>query len=569
MEFAHVAEAEKYARHVIDGKIPAYKYHRLACQRFIDDKKRSRDAEWPYKFDKSKAERAIRFIEKLPHTKGKWAAQGKKLILEPWQKFIVANIFGWVGKKGFEEKGIEPEMRRYRKAYLLIPRKNGKSMLAAAIGDYMLLADNEHGAEVYCGATNEEQAGYVFEPAKKFIDLTPALKEYFGAKVMAKSITVPTKSSWFKAVIGKPGDGQNPHCGIVDEYHEHDSDALVETFETGMGSRLQPLLLAISTAGDNIAGPCYAMHKDAMAVLEGTLGNDAMFCMMFSIDEDDDWTDPENLKKANPNYGVSVTHSFLLQQLKEAKLSSRKQNAFKIKNLNLWVNSRSAWMNMLSWNNLADKNLAFEDFEGDSCWIGLDLASRLDIAAVYILFRKYIDSKHHYYGFGRFYLPEKVIEAPNKRHYQGWVYDNHLIATDGDIIDYNQIRNDIMDIDDRFQIEALGYDPHDATHFCQQLQDEGGLNVIAIPQRANHLSQPMKDFEALVVAGRMHHGDNPCMNWMMSNVTCKEFADNTIMPRKDSPDQKIDGPVAAIMALKMAQMHEDTVISYEKGGIFL
>ena len=221
----HCQDAYIYACHVVKGHKPACKWERLACQRFLDDLK-SKKLE--YEFDRDRAEKVCRFIEKLPHTKGKWAARKENLILGPWQKFIVVNIFGWVDKKGF---------RRFRKAYLKIPRKNGKSLLAAAIGIAMFVFDNEFGAEVYSGATTEKQAWEVFQPAKLICQRTPALCQKYGIEVNAKNLCVLANGSKFEPIIGNPGDGSSPSCSIHDEYHEHDTDDQVETMETGIRAR--------------------------------------------------------------------------------------------------------------------------------------------------------------------------------------------------------------------------------------------------------------------------------------------------------------------------------------------
>lgn len=226
MKASYSATAEAYAQEVVSGNIPAGKYVRLACQRHLDDLAWQSDAGFAYHFDGKAGARACKFIESLPHTKGKWAAKGERLTLEPWQVFLVMCVFGWMRKKN--------GLRRYRKALLLVPRKNGKSALAAGIGLYMLCADGEHGAEVYSGATTEKQAWEVFRPAKLMAQNTPALLSYFGLTPNAKNLNILGNASRFEPVIGTPGDGASPSCAIVDEYHEHPTDALFSTMETGM-----------------------------------------------------------------------------------------------------------------------------------------------------------------------------------------------------------------------------------------------------------------------------------------------------------------------------------------------
>ena len=245
----YAAIAKGYARDVISGKIPAGKSIRLQCQRFVNELKIEKQKAFPYRFDAEKAARVCRFIERLPHSKGKWARKKETLRLEPWQIWILACTFGWLRKRD--------GLRRFRVLFVVVPRKNGKSAIAAGIGLYMLCADGEFGAEVYSGATNEKQAWEVFGPARLMAQRTPALLAKFGVEVNAKSLVRIDDNSKFETIIGDPGDGQSPSCSIHDEYHEHDDDGQVDTMQTGMGAREQPLQAKITTAGDNLAGPCY------------------------------------------------------------------------------------------------------------------------------------------------------------------------------------------------------------------------------------------------------------------------------------------------------------------------
>jgi phage terminase large subunit-like protein len=306
-----------------------------ACQRFIDDFNR----DFEFVFDPVLAERACRFIENLPHTKGRWAAKGENLKLEPWQKFIVCNLFGWVNERG---------LRRFRIAYVKVPRKNGKSILFAAIGHYMFTRDGEFGAEVYSGATTEKQAFEVFAPARLMAIRTEDYRSHFGIEVNAKNINIVANGSKFEPLVGKPGDGHSPSCALIDEYHEHDSNELVETMQTGMGAREQPLLLMITTAGDNISGPCFDTETECKKILERSYEDERIFSVMYGVDPDDDWTSPDILRKANPNYDVSVIGEFLEAQQKQAIRNASKQNSFKRKHLNIWVGAHTAWLNMES-----------------------------------------------------------------------------------------------------------------------------------------------------------------------------------------------------------------------------
>ncbi|MGL5485832.1 MAG: terminase large subunit, partial [Shewanella sp.] len=336
--YPNVNSGNGYARDVVSGKIPACRYVKLACQRHLDDLEKQKDKDWPYRFDKDIAERVCVFVQMLPHTKGEWAAKRQCITLEPWQRFNLMNVFGWV-KKG-------SGTRRFREAYNEIPRKNGKSALASGVGLYCFAMDGEFGAEVYSGATTEKQAWEVFRPARLICQRTPQLCEAKGIEVNASNMNIPADGSRFEPLIGNPGDGQSPHCALVDEYHEHDDDALYTTMVTGMGARLQGLIYIITTAGSNIEGPCYDKRREVIAMLEGAIPNDELFGIIYTIDPEDDWTSPDSLRKANPNFGVSVFEDFLISQQRRAIASPRFTNKFKIKHLNVWVSAKSAFFNM-------------------------------------------------------------------------------------------------------------------------------------------------------------------------------------------------------------------------------
>ena len=542
-EYPHSRDALAYAYDVTTGHKPACKEEKKACKRFIDDLQ-GLDG---YFYDVGKAEKACSFIEKLPHTKGKWAAKRQKLKLEPWQKFIVCNLFGWVDESG---------LRRYRKAYLKVPRKNGKSALVAGIGHYMFSSDGEFGAEVYCGATTEKQAWEVFGPARLMAQRTPDYIEHFGIEVNAKNLNVMANGSKFEPLIGKPGDGSSPSCAIADEYHEHDTDDFVSTMETGMGAREQPLLLAITTAGFNIAGPCYDMEQECKKLLDGVFSDDRLFCIIYGIDEGDDWTDPSILIKANPNYDVSVGGEFLVAQQREAVRNSAKQSAFRRKHLNEWVGAHTAWANMDRLKKCADETLDPHDFIGDDCIIPVDLASRIDITATPKLFTREIDGKVHYFAFSRFYIPEETALDSGNNHYQKWIADGHLIATDGDEIDFNEIQSDIKSDMDSFGAREITYDPWRATQLAQGLQAEGA-NIVEFRNTVGNMSPAMYELEAAINSGRFHYDGNPVLTWMFSNVVAKIDAKDNVYPRKEKPENKIDGVVALIMAIGRSMVHEE------------
>lgn len=530
------AVAEQYARDVISGKIPAGKYIRLACQRHLDDLDWQEDDSFKFRFDVKAAHKVCAFVELMPHTKGKWAAQKKTLIMEPWQVFMTCALFGWKRKKD--------NTRRFRRLLLLVPRKNGKSAWAAAIGLYMLVADGEHGAEVYSGATTEKQAWEVFRPARLMAIKRPDMCAHYGLGVNASNLHVLKNESRFEPLIGKPGDGASPSLAIVDEYHEHDTDQMFDTMETGMGAREQPLMLVITTAGDNISGPCYQMQDEAQKMLEGTRHDDETLALIYGCDEGDDWTDPAILQKANPNWGVSVGSDFLLSRQKDALSSPRKAGVFKTKHLNMWVQSRSAYFNVQAYISAGDPALKLDDFLGKECIIGVDLAEKRDLTAVELTFQH----NGGYARFGRYYAPEETIEQPENEHFRTWRDTGRLIQIDGAVIDQREILDDIKDDLERFNVREISFDPWHSRQMAVELI-EAGANVIEFRGSPSNMNEPMREMDKLIAEAKLHHDGDPAFAWMLSNVVNGTRSGELHRPAKERAENKIDGPVACMLAL--------------------
>lgn len=539
----YCAVAEQYARDVTSGKTPANKWIRLACQRHLDDLDWQDADDFKYRFDEKAANRVCAFVELMPHTKGKWAAQRQTIKLEPWQTFLICCAFGWLQRKD--------NMRRFRRVLLLVPRKNGKSALAAAIGLYMLCADKEHGAEVYSGATSEKQAWEVFRPARLMAQKRPDMCSQYGLSVNASNLHILSHESRFEPLIGKPGDGASPSCAIVDEYHEHDTDHMFSTMETGMGAREQPLMLVITTAGDNIAGPCYLMQEEAQRMLEGTAQDDATLALIYGIDDGDDWQDPDVLRKANPNFGVSVGEDFLLTRQREAMASPRKAGVFKTKHLNVWVQSRAAYFNVARYMEAKDESLSLDDFEGQECIIGVDLAEKRDLTAVEMLFQHW----GGYARFGRFYAPEETIEQPENEHYRLWRDTGRLIQIDGAVTDQKIILDDIMDTLARHDVREITFDPWHSRQMAVDLMEQGA-NCVEYRNSPSLMNEPMRAMDALIAEGKLYHDGDPAFTWMLSNVVNGSRNSDLHRPAKERAENKIDGPVAAMMALGRWLMDE-------------
>jgi phage terminase large subunit-like protein len=542
----------EWAKGVISGRHVACRYVRLACQRHFDDLERARDKTTPWVFDPQAAERALEFIQLLPHAKGEWAFKRQLITLEPWQKFGLACTFGWKRRKDGK--------RRFRESYWEVSRKNGKSVIAAGVALTMFCIDGEFGAEVYSGATTEKQAWEVFRPARLMVKRSPQLVEAAGIEVNASNLNRPADGSRFEPLIGDPGDGSSPSCAIIDEYHEHQTARLYETMLTGMGARKQPLMFIITTAGFDTQGPCYDKRRQLIEALEGSAPDDELFGWVFTIDEGDDWASPDVLAKANPNMGVSVYQEYLISQQQKAVKNASFQNTFKTKHLNVWVTARSAYFNMESWRDCEDKTLNLEDFEGQECWMALDLASKTDICARINLFSRDIGGKRHYYSIEpRFYLPDDTIQYGRERsmveRYQRWVNEGYLTATDGAEVDFGQVEAELLADSQRFAVREVPHDPWGAFQIAHRLED-AGLVPVKIPQQTQHLSPPMKELNAAILSGRFHHDGNPVLTWMMGNVTAKEDANENVFPRKERNESKIDGAVALIMGINRAMVAE-------------
>lgn len=549
--FAEIAT--DYATEVVEGKIVACKWHRLACERHLNDLKRPESKSFPFAWNPEltdiegrvyrPADRVCKFAELMPHIKGDWAARGQLIKLERWQIFILASVFGWVIKATGK--------RRFRVADVIVPRKNAKSTLAAVIGNYMLAVDGEFGAEVYSGATSQDQAMEVFRPALLMARATPRFVQNYGISVNVSNLSIADNNSKFEPVIGRPGDGASPSCAIVDEYHEHKTSELYDTMQTGMGARSQPLILVITTAGSDISGPCFMHQVEMQKILEGVIENNQRFGIIFTVDEDDDWTSETALLKANPNYGVSIDAEFLRLQQRDAISDPRKQNVFKTKHLNIWVAAASPWLNLFNLQRAGNGALSIGCASWDGCVVGLDLASKQDIASAVWLCWKTKDGELHYYAFSRNYAPEAAIEKEENAHYRAWVNEGHLIATPGNMIALQQIQEDIIESDSAVHIREVAKDPWGGHQLGANLQEEG-LDVVDIPQQVRFLSDPMKEISALIDAGRFHHDGNPCYVWMMSNVEVKEDRNENIFPRKLRAGNKIDGAVATIIGMNRA-----------------
>lgn len=538
----YVAIAMEYIRQVLDGEIPACKWVRLACQRQLNDLKREGTAEFPYWFEPALANRVCQFIELLPHVKGEWARERKRLELSPWQIFRLTTVFGWINQEGY---------RRFKTAYNEMPRKQGKSSETSGVGLYLLTADGEPGAEVYSAATTRDQAQITWKDAKQMVDRTPGLKARFGVATSSHTVFVEQTNSVFRSLSRDQGgnhDGLNVHGGLIDELHAHKTREIFDVIETGTGARKQPLLWLITTAGFNRAGICYEQRAYVTKILEGVVQDESYFGIIYTIDDDDDWTDPASWAKANPNWGVSVNPEDIERKARKAMTMAAATNNFLTKHLNVWVNADTAWMDLQAWERCGNPALTLESCAGRKAWIGLDLASKIDIAALMVVVE---DNDGGFTTFGKYYIPEDAAEDGRNQHYAGWARQGLVTLTPGATTDFAFIEEDLRELASLLDIESVGFDPWQATYLATRMLEEG-LPMIEYRQTVQNMSEPMKTLEALTLEQRIRHNGDPVLTWMMSNVVAHLDAKDNIYPRKEFPENKIDGVVALIMALGRA-----------------
>lgn len=556
MELSFSERGYRYAKRVIRGEVVAGKWCKAACRRFIDDVEREKQG-WDYRFNHEKANQVCTFLECLPHIKGVWDVP--TIVLSDWQIFITVNLFGW--------QEVGSNLRRFRRFYLEVARKNGKSAWAAGIALWLTFLDGEPGADVYSFATSLDQAAELWGVAKAMIEKDPSWWGDTAAYSKASIYSLAANSRYVPlSGVGRTKDGFNAHGFIADELHAHTSRALWDVMDSSTGARRQPLGGAITTAGSDRSGVCFEIRGYVLKVLNATLHrhdglgypvtgetaeDDRYFGVIYTIDEDDDTYDESVWQKANPNLNVSVFLESLQSAAAIAKATPSREPEFLTKRLNVWVNSEHAWLDLRAWDKCADPTLTLDDFEGEECIIGLDLAAVSDIAAAVKVFRR----GKKYYVFTKFYLPELVVETSSNSQYKGWAKQGYITATEGARIDLDFVELDLKKDHDRFKVLELPFDPYQAQQLSGRMLAEGA-EMVQVSQNVSNHSEPMKWLEALVLSGDLVHTGCPVLMWMISNIVVRVDANDNIYPRKAHKDNKIDGVVALIMAIGRWIVHE-------------
>ena len=554
---------DEYVDGVLAGRFVVGRWVRLAVERHVRDLEDGPGRGlW---FDEDAALHVIDFFQHfLRHSKGKWA--GEPLLLEPWQQFYLASLFGWMREDG---------TRRFRYSYLEVARKNGKSTLASGIGLYLLAADGEAGAEVYTAATKRDQARIIHMESIRMVKQSPFLSRILT--VMKDNIHMEATFSKYEPLgrDSKTLDGLNVHGGILDELHAHPTGDMWDVLDTGTGSRDQPLMVAVTTAGSNRQGICFQLHDYTERVLSGVLEDDSWHGMIFSLDEDletgelDDWEDERNWLKANPNLGVSKHLEGMREKAMKAKAIPARLNAFLQKELNVWTTADTRWINPERWAACNHGPVAEEDLLGRRCWVGLDLSSTIDVTAAVFVFEPG-NGRDVYDVACMFWIPEENVMERVKRDrvpYDAWARAGFLTLTPGNVVDYGFIEHALGEAMRMWDVVEIAFDPWNATSTVNRLMEQGA-EMVAFRQGYVTMNPAMKALEVAIQRGRINHQGNPVLTWMADNLVASMDPAGNLKPDKAKSREKIDGMVALIMAYQRAVMGEETGGSvYDERGI--
>lgn len=546
----------EYIHGVTDGTIPACQFIRLAVARHTSDLETG--AARGLHFDRQAAEHALRFFGFLKHSKGEWA--GQPFELSGWQQFLIWCLFGWKRADG---------LRRFRTAYIEVPRKNGKSTLSAGIGLYLMVADGEPGAEVYAAATKRDQARITHSEATRMVKASPALGRM--VKTYRDNLHILATAAKFEPLGADSDtmDGLNVHGALIDELHAHKTRAVVDVLDTATGARRQPLIFEITTAGYDRASVCWEHHEYSRQILEGTIQDDAWLAYIATIDEGDDWQDPAVWAKANPNYGVSVKPDDLQRKADKAAKMPAAQNGFLRLHLNVWTQQSDRWIDLDLWD--ANAGEVDEDaLAGRVCYGGLDLSSVADLTAWVMAFPRAGDPDEVDI-LARFWCPaSRLTDSANQyqAQYQAWAREGWLQVTDGDAVDYGFIKRQILEDASTYRLIDMNVDRlFQGYQLSMELADEG-ISLFGMGQGFISMAAPVKEFERRLLEKKLHHGGNPILRWMAGNVAVKQDPAGNLKVDKAESQGKVDGIVAMVMALDRAMRQEKPKRSvYESQGL--
>lgn len=512
-------------------------------------------------YDKDAADYAVMFIESLCHTKGTWAGRPFELI--DWQEQIIRDLFGVLKPNGY---------RQFNTAYIEIPKKQGKSELAAAVALLLLCGDGEERAEVYGCAADRNQAKIVFDVAVDMVRFCPALSKRVKILESQKKITyLPTNSSYqvLSADVANK-HGFNTHGVIFDELHTQPNRKLFDVMLQGSGdARMQPLYFLITTAGNDTNSICYEVHQKAIDIAEGRKVDPTFYSVIYGAAEDEDWTDPKVWKKANPSLGITVGIDKVKAACESAQQNPGEENAFRQLRLNQWVKQSVRWMPMDKWDACAFP-VSEDDLEGRICYGGLDLSSTTDITAFVLVFPP-LDEEDKYYVLPYFWIPEETLDLRVRRDhvpYDLWERQGTLMTTEGNVVHYGYIEKFIERLGEKFNIREIAFDRWGAVQMVQNLEGMG-FTVVPFGQGFKDMSPPTKELMKLVLEEKIAHGGHPVLRWMMDNIFIRTDPAGNIKADKEKSTEKIDGAIATIMGLDRAiRCGNDTGASvYDSRGL--
>lgn len=524
----------QYAEDVVSGKIVACQWVKLACQRFLDDIN-SPD----FYFDEQKYKTITTFSGVLKHYSS--GAAGKPFILEPWEDFIVCNIFCLYR--------VDTKRRKYKTAHISVSRKNGKSTLCAALGLFGLIGDGEPAASVIMAANSRDQAKIDFDASAAFArQLDPKRK---NLKVLRSEIVFQKNNASLKVISAdaSTGDGLNPSMVILDELHEAKDSRMFDVLRSGQGFRQQPLMLSVTTAGFNLNGFCHSYEDYCKEVLSGQKMDDTLFALLYTLDDGDDWTDSSVYVKSNPNLGVTVNRDWLEEQVNQAKNSPSLEVGVRTKNLNVWCSSSVVWIPEDKIRKCL-KKLDMSDFIGKNnylVYVGFDLAAVSDLTALTFLF---IDPETDEYIFKTYYyLPKSALEGKwNSELYKMWSRKGYLTLTDSETTDYAYIKNQILYWYNNLDVQGIFYDSWNATSLVNDLVKEG-LPMESYSQSIGNFNRPTKEIERLILSDKVVIDDNPITRWCFDNVLLKVDLNGNAKPCGDHESRKIDGVISMLNGL--------------------
>lgn len=495
-------------------------------------------------YDKAAADYAVRFIECLAHTKGTWA--GKPFELIDWQERIIRDLFGVIKPNGY---------RQFNTAYIEIPKKNGKSELAAAVALLLTCGDGEERAEVYGCAADRQQAAIVFDVAADMVRMCPALNKRVKILTSQKRIVYVPTNSFYQVLSAEAYSkhGFNIHGVVFDELHTQPNRKLFDVMTKGSGdARMQPLYFLITTAGTDTNSICYEQHQKAQDILEGRKIDKTFYPVIYGAPDDADWTSPEVWKNSNPSLGETIGMDKVEAACESAKQNPGEENAFRQLRLNQWVKQTVRWMPMHKWDACKvdfDESL----LEGRVCYGGLDLSSTTDITAFVLVFPP-TDEDDHYYILPYFWLPEETLDLRVRRDhvpYDLWERQGYLLTTEGNVVHYGFIENFIDELGTRFNIREIAFDRWGAVQMSQNLEGLG-FTLVQFGQGYRDMSPPTKELMKLTLEQKIAHNGHPVLRWNMDNIFIKRDPAGNIKPDKEKSTEKIDGTVATIMALDRA-----------------